>query len=375
MEGDRSPAVQQGGPGERYDLGISEPLERVFPAAELPEAYGTKRLLLAARDPHWLFAHWDLTDEQLREYNAASRDRHLVLRVFQGPAGDRAVVEQHVHPESRNWFVHVPSGGARYVAQLGYYDRENRWIEISTSPPTVTPRDSVSPDTSVRFETLPVDVPFRKLLEVVKAALLEHVPLMEAIQELRAAGHVDLPKKPVLESPHWTAEQERALAQIINIDEVRRVWLGSLEVTELVRRQLEQEIASQAAAALARGPEMGAAQVGGVSSISSPFGGERRAKGFWFNVNAELIIYGATEPDAALTIGGRTVRLRPDGSFSFRFALPDGEYELPIQAVSADGDDARNARLAFRRQTDYSGEVAAHPQDPALKPPRPDHVA
>jgi len=46
-------------------------------------------------------------------------------------------------------------------------------------------------------------------------------------------------------------------------------------------------------------------------------------------VNAELIIYGATEPDAQVTIGGRANQAAPDGSFSFRFSLPDGDYELP----------------------------------------------
>ena len=63
-----------------------------------------------------------------------------------------------------------------------------------------------------------------------------------------------------------------------------------------------------------------------------------KAKGFWFNVNAELIIYGATEPDAKVTLGGHEIKLRPDGSFSYRFALPDGNYDLPAVAVSADGD-------------------------------------
>ena len=64
-----------------------------------------------------------------------------------------------------------------------------------------------------------------------------------------------------------------------------------------------------------------------------------QAKGFWFNVNAELIIYGATEPDAKVTLGGHEIKLRSDGSFSYRFALPDGKYDLPAVAVSADGTD------------------------------------
>ena len=100
-----------------------------------------------------------------------------------------------------------------------------------------------------------------------------------------------------------------------------------------------------------------------------------RRRGFWFNVNAELIIYGATEPDAEVTIGGRVIKLRADGTFSYRFSLPDGKYELPAVAVSADKVEARAAELEFSRSTEYRGEVGAHPQDARLKPPLVANVA
>lgn len=373
LEGDRSPEPMPSGPGERYAIGAdaSRGLES---GSDLPEAYGTRRVLLTARDPHWLYAHWDFTNDQLKQVNSASRDGHLVLRVFKDQLAGQPVVEQHVHPESRNWFVHVPFAGARYVAQLGYFDDAGTWNPLSASPPTVTPPDTLSSDTSVRFETIPVDVPFEKLLQVVKTAVAEHVPLVEALKQLRAEGYKNLPAPEHIVSAPWTPQQERALAQVISIDSVRRVWMGSLEITELIRRKLEHEISSQAAAALARGEQFGAAELGGVFSVSSPFGGEEKRRGFWFNVNAELIIYGATEPDAKVTIGGREIQLRRDGTFSFRFSLPDGEYPLPVAATSADGAETRRADLQFRRGTKYSGDVGAHPQDKALKPPRVENV-
>lgn len=92
-------------------------------------------------------------------------------------------------------------------------------------------------------------------------------------------------------------------------------------------------------------------------------------RGFWFNINAELIVYGATEPDAQVTIDGEPIALRPDGSFTLRFALPDGDYGLAAEAVSADGADSRLARLSFVRRTAYRGGVGRHPTDPALVPP------
>jgi hypothetical protein len=112
------------------------------------------------------------------------------------------------------------------------------------------------------------------------------------------------------------------------------------------------------------------------ASPVQPFGVTPPAeKSFWFNVNAELIIYGATEPGAKVTLGGQEIKLRPDGTFSYRFSLPDGKYELPAVAVSTDGTDARAADLKFSRQTEYLGEVGAHPQDPSLKPPLPDNLS
>src|SRR5438094_6482773 len=49
------------------------PYTTLFRSGELPEAYGTEKLLVAARDPHWLYAHWDLTREQLREDRKSTR--------------------------------------------------------------------------------------------------------------------------------------------------------------------------------------------------------------------------------------------------------------------------------------------------------------
>ena len=368
LEGDQPATPPVSGPGEKYSLGPVPPAQS-FPTAEseLPESYGTKKLFLTARDPHWLYAHWDLTREQQLKMNAQSADGHLVLRIYQHKIEGHPTYEIHVHPESRHWFTHVERAGFSYVAELGYYSALGKWTRVSTSSGTMTPPDAISSETDTDFATIPFEFPFAKLLELIKAAVCENLPLAQAIEELRRHGYPDLPRVtasgPAVPLPaHWTPAQEQALAKIINIDAVRRVWMGSLEITELIRRKLAHEISSLGVSSF------------GVSSLSSPFGGMEKAKGFWFNVNAELIIYGATEPDAKVTLGGHEIKLRPDGSFSYRFSLPDGKYDLPAVAVSADGDDARAANLKFSRATEYLGDVGTHPQDPALKPPLPENL-
>jgi uncharacterized protein len=355
------------GPGEKFSLGPTPP-EQKFPTAEseLPESYGTKKLFLTARDPHWLYVHWDLTRDQQLKLNAQSSDGHLVVRIYAHKIEGHPTYEIHVHPESRHWFTHVERAGDSYVAELGYYSALGKWTRVSTSSGTMTPPDAVAAETDAEFATIPYEFPFAKLLELVKAAVCENLPLAQALEELRRSGHPELPRvtaaSPSPSPKSWTPQQEQALAKIINIDSVRRVWMGSLEITELISRRIAHEISS-----------LGASQYG-ASSLSSPFGGMAAPKNFWFNVNAELIIYGATEPNAKVTLGGHEIKLRSDGTFSFRFALPDGKYDLPAVAVSADATDTRAASLKFSRETEYLGNVGAHPQDPALKPPLPENI-
>jgi hypothetical protein len=376
MEGDHSSVLPSAGPAQRYALGPTPPMSHVPPVeGELPEAFGTEELFLTARDPHWLYAAWDMTSEQLRHYNALSVDRHLVLRVYRDVFSDKPLVEIHVNRESRNWFAPVPFAGAKYLAEVGFYAQPGQWVSVSRSAATMTPPDTLAEDAPVRFSCFEPDMPLPQLVEVVKKAARKNVPLVEALEQLRAEGFVHLPAPAQAVSGEWTPVQVKALEQVISVDMARRVWVGSLEVTELVRRQLESQTSSLSLAGA--GAASGAAGWVGATSLSSPYGGGgvERQKGFWFNVNAELIIYGATEASAKVTIGGRLIQLRPDGSFGFRFALPDGEYSLPAVAVNADGDDGRSASLHFSRATEYKGGVDLHPQDPGLKPPTPDAVS
>ena len=183
LEGDQAARSPASGPGRRYVLGPTPPPAMLAPAgAELPESYGTQQLFLAARDPRWLYAHWDFTAGQLKKYNALSADGHLLLRLYRDTPAGQPLLQIHLHPESRHWFVPAPHAGAKYAATLGYYDAAKEWTELARSAATLTPPDSVAEDTAVRFATIPLDVPFAQLLASVQAAVRENVPLAEAVQ-------------------------------------------------------------------------------------------------------------------------------------------------------------------------------------------------
>ena len=89
---------------------------------------------------------------------------------------------------------------------------------------------------------------------------------------------------------------------------------------------------------------------GALSSLASPVKKEKQ-KGFWLTVNTELIVYGQTQPDAKLTVQGRPLNLRSDGSFSLRFFLPDGKQIIPVVATSSDSEQVRTITPIVTKET------------------------
>jgi hypothetical protein len=72
---------------------------------------------------------------------------------------------------------------------------------------------------------------------------------------------------------------------------------------------------------------------------------------FHFHIDAELIVYGTTEPNARVTLQGEPVQLRNDGTFTVRFSLPDSRQIIPAVAASSDGIEERTIVLAVERNT------------------------
>ena len=70
-----------------------------------------------------------------------------------------------------------------------------------------------------------------------------------------------------------------------------------------------------------------------------------------FKVDAHLVIHGATDSNANLTIKGAPVPINDDGSFVLRMELPEKRQVLPIIASSFDGTQQRTTVLAIERNT------------------------
>ncbi len=64
-------------------------------------------------------------------------------------------------------------------------------------------------------------------------------------------------------------------------------------------------------------------------------------RGFWCRVSTDLVIHGVTEPRSVVRVQGQLVPVRKDGTFSFRFTMPEGTQSVSIEAISPDGRHIR----------------------------------
>ncbi len=76
-----------------------------------------------------------------------------------------------------------------------------------------------------------------------------------------------------------------------------------------------------------------------------------KLKKFFFEIDAQLIVYGKTDPSAAVTLHNEPVKLRPDGTFTMRYPLPDSRQIIPAVATSTDGMEEQTIVLAIERNT------------------------
>ncbi|OPX86607.1 MAG: hypothetical protein A4E53_03041 [Pelotomaculum sp. PtaB.Bin104] len=129
----------------------SQPLE-----AELPHQYGVDRMVLMARDPHWLYAYWEVTATKQEDFNhsyggpAAWSTTHPVLRVYDITGIDfngnnaHGFTDIHIGESTDNWYVEVGQPDRTFCIDLGRMFPDGRFVTLLRSNIVTTPRASLS---------------------------------------------------------------------------------------------------------------------------------------------------------------------------------------------------------------------------------------
>jgi hypothetical protein len=354
--------------GAAPDVVSSGPLPDYEELGSLPSSYDEDTLFLVARDPRWLFAYWDFDPSRYPASGMRYGYPQFFLRVYRAGGETEGTVE--INPHARNWYVPVHHPDADYTAEIGFLNQDGAWQPIVGSGPTHTPPDALAPgDAPVDFATVPAHLTFERLLALVQERMAEGETLMAALARVAGEGRIEFRAG---QAPTWNEEQKRLLAALLGDSLIDRAGMGSAEIDQLLRKHLEERLHSESASLLSGGLiGMAAGELGpstqslfsaiGASWSAQPFS-LKTERGFYMHVNAEIIFYGGTHPDATVTVNGQSIRLAPDGSFRYHFTLPDGDYNIPIVATSPDKVEQRSATLSFQRGTSRVGDVGSTSQ-------------
>jgi hypothetical protein len=329
----------------------AHPLPEYEHLGELPSSYETGKLYLTARDPYWLFCYWDLSFDQLVDAERRAHDGKVFLQLYL-KNGDR-VQQIHVSPWAREWMMHTNQPNTTFYCELGYYRFDGGFEVLSRSGDAYAPRDTLSENTRVEFVTIPFRISFSELRTLIEQLQQEGEGLAEVLSRVQAEGY------PLPFDHHQgkglTEAERQQLLDLIGTDFTKRTWIDSQEIVERFTHRFELQANESS------GLWPPSSHWLGGSSPSSPFGGGSE-RDFFMHCNAELILYGGTDPKASLRIDGKDVALDENGNFHFHFNFPDGRHHIPIEATSPDGLEKRSALLSFLRMTATDGDVDASPQ-------------
>lgn len=290
------------------------PMPTPAPKPSPPTMAEATQVTFLPRDPRWAFVFWELGSADRRRAAAAGA-LQLCLRVADvtglppGASHPQALQEVVVDANASEWYLPVPVSDRDYRVELGYRLAAGGWLSLAMSSVARMPADGPSDRVADSF------MPFS----------------LEALPELAAASPA---------GTHGGVEHE-LMYQRSTATTARRVRLGSEVWHEGGQERAEQEF-DQITASGAGIWASGRSESG--SGMASP-------RAFWLVADAELIVYGATEPSASLSIGDQQIPLEADGTFRVQVPFRDGEQLYPIRAVAADGEQERWIELDFQRQT------------------------
>ena len=248
----------------------------------LPQSFDAEYLVLMQKDPNWMQAFWDVSEERIK---AAKKGKgKLVLRLFD-IANDLTVKRNKklkfhdivVPEDARNWYIEKKST-QNCAAALGVVSGSKFEALVEAGPmQTFTLEGS---------EVNPENV-------FVRASL--------GGATLGGFGSSGLSS---MSAKNWLENAVNGLSSSSG-----SMFSGALSSAALKSNKLE------------------------LPKDSVNYG-----KDFFLWVKTRLIVYGGTRPDAHLQVRGEPFPLNPDGTFSFEEDLPDVTKIIPVFATDKDGD-------------------------------------
>ena len=272
------------------------------------------KLVFLPRDPEWAYVFWQISESDRDQAQSLGANK-LCLRLYdatgigEGNLNQGTLREIAVNSHSTEWYLPIPLADRDYKVELGYR-YGFKWKSLAFSSVSHVPGTQPSEQILDKF------VPFT--LETPRSS--EPPSIIESPQGKETNGL-----------------HERLYQAATSFPARRKV--GSEEFMEDINStNLNSNLTDSGAGLWSSG-------------LNESGNGIVKNKSFWLVADSELIVYGATDPSAKLTIGEEAVPLAADGTFRLQVPFRDGSQKYEIKAVDASGDQEKSITMKFEKLT------------------------
>ena len=270
------------------------------------------KVVFLPRDPDWAYVFWQISDSDREKAKSLGANK-LCLRLFDASGSEGSNLNQGTLREiavdsySTEWYLPIPLADRDYKVELGYKYGFN-WMSLAFSSISHVPGSHPSEQILDKFVPFNLDATAESIPDISTPVVTEQNGMHERLYQ--AATNIPLRRK-----------------------------VGSEEFMENVNSTNSND-------------NLTASGAGKWSSgLNESGSGIVKNRSFWLVADAELIVYGATEPSAKLTIGGEDVPLAADGTFRIQVPFRDGTQKYDIKAVDVSGEQEKSISMKFDRTT------------------------
>lgn len=261
---------------------------------DLPQSYGKTESYLLPKDPNWMFLFWDIVKDTY-EYIMGEKGRDIfdksrsVIRVhditgvdnFNG-SNSNSHFDISIVLDAGSWYINIPAGVRKYICDIGVITPEGEFVLLTRSNSTTTPPGRMSEVVDDKW--MMVEGEYEKLVK------------MSGAEKFGVMGGFD--------AYGGASEKLQHMLQ-------QRWKMFGIDVNSL--------------------PSSNTSSWGS-AHLSAPAPQEENDEDIWLKADCELIVYGQASRNAKVTISGKEIQLNPDGTFSLRYSLQDGQVVIPIEA-------------------------------------------
>tara|TARA_B100000212_G_scaffold232574_1_gene176807 strand:+ start:2939 stop:4039 length:1101 start_codon:yes stop_codon:yes gene_type:complete len=267
-------------------------------------------LVFLPRDPEWAYVFWQISESDRNKAQSLGANK-LCLRLYdvtglkEGDFNQGTLREIAVDSYSTEWYLPIPVSDRDYKVELGYR-YGFKWMSLAFSSPSHVPSSQPSEQILDKFVPFNLESNLETSMAISDSDESEINGLHERLYQVATTYS----KRSKVGSEEFM-ETKKSDSKDFQNDSGAGIWASGIN-------------------------ESGK----GISNRS-----------FWLVADAELIVYGATDPNAKLTIGDETVPLASDGTFRLQVPFRDGSQNYDIKATDSTGSQHRSITMNFDRKT------------------------